>query len=221
MAALPIVLWIVSGLFMAARPIEEVRGEDLRRSAVPVRAAGLTFPTLTGTVAKVALIDQAGRPVWIVTTADKSVRRFEARTGAMIAGVDEAEARRIAQSVFAGKAALQTVIHFAGDKAPLDLRKPRPSWQATFGDGTHLYIDADSGEVMALRTRWWRANDLLWGLYIMDLKNREHAHNPWVNRAGQHGTGFVNAGRGAAVSAAAAHLIRRDRIPHASLPGRE
>ena len=62
---------------------------------------------------------------------------------------------------------------FAADQAPLDLRRPRPSWQATFADGTHLYLDADTGEVLALRTGYWRAYDFMWGLHIMDPLGRE------------------------------------------------
>lgn len=178
--ALPVLLWIASGLFMAAKPIEEVRGEDLRRPAVAVKGAGLVFPVLTQAVTKVSLIDEASRAVWIVSAADKSIRRFDARSGAALGAVDESEARRIALATFAGKAPLQTMVAFAADQPPLDLRKARPSWQATFADGTHLYIDAESGEVLALRTRWWRAYDLLWGLHIMDPGGRENAHNPWL-----------------------------------------
>ena len=71
---------------------------------------------------------------------------------------------------------------FAADAAPLDLRRPRPSWQASYSDGTHIYIDADTGEVLALRTRFWRAYDFMWGLHIMDPRTREDTSNVllWV-----------------------------------------
>ena len=45
-------------------------------------------------------------------------------------------------------------------------------------DGTHFYVDASSGAIVARRTGWWRFYDLMWGLHIMDLKTREDAHNP-------------------------------------------
>ena len=47
-------------------------------------------------------------------------------------------------------------------------------------DGTHFYVDAGSGEVVARRTSWWRIYDFMWGLHIMDLQTREDAHNPWL-----------------------------------------
>ena len=40
-------------------------------------------------------------------------------------------------------------------------------------DGTHFYVDAGSGEVVARRTRFWRVYDFMWGLHIMDLQGRK------------------------------------------------
>ena len=47
-------------------------------------------------------------------------------------------------------------------------------------DGTHFYVDAGSGEVVARRTRFWRVYDFMWGLHIMDLQGRKQTHNPWI-----------------------------------------
>ena len=47
-------------------------------------------------------------------------------------------------------------------------------------DGTHFYVDAASGEIVARRTRFWRFYDWMWGLHIMDLQTREDTHNPWI-----------------------------------------
>ena len=173
----PFLLWTASGLFMAARPIEEVRGEHLRAEARPVEAAGLTFPKLSGPVTKIALVAQPRQPAWVVTGGDVP-RRYAAATGAPLGPVDAAEARAIAATTFTGKAPLAGLTRLSASDAPLDLRKPRPSWQASYADGTHLYIDADTGEVLALRTRWWRIYDFMWGLHIMDLQTREDTSHP-------------------------------------------
>ena len=173
----PFLLWTASGLFMAARPIEDVRGEDLRAAPLPVAAEALTFPKLTGPIAKVALIGQPRQSVWVVTQAD-APHRYAARTGTPLGEVDLAEARSIAAATFIGKAPLIGMRRFTADQSPLDLRRPRPSWQASYADGTHLYIDADTGEVLALRTRWWRIYDFMWGLHIMDLQTREDTSHP-------------------------------------------
>ena len=69
---------------------------------------------------------------------------------------------------------------FPAGNPPLDLRKPVPVWQATLADGAHIYINRDSGEIEAVRTRWWRIYDFVWGIHIMDLQTREDAHNPFT-----------------------------------------
>jgi hypothetical protein len=173
----PLLLWTASGLFMVSWPIEDVRGGHLRAEPVPVRTAGLVVPQAAA-VTKLALVSEAGRTVWIATMADGALRRFDARGGAALPDVDEAEARAIAAAGWRGTAALEGLTRFDAAHSPLDLRRERPSWQVRYGDGTHLYIDAGTGEVLAVRTRLWRAYDFMWGLHIMDLQGRENTHHP-------------------------------------------
>ena len=180
LAAVPLLIWLGSGLFMAARPIEEVRGEALRRAAVPVPLSGLVLPREPVVATKLALVDQRGRPTWIVTDADGATGRYSARDGLPLGPVGAAEARELVAAAWNGTAALSALRGFPRDAPPGDLRQSRPSWQATFADGAHLYIDADSGAVLAVRTRWWRAYDLAWGLHIMDLQTREDSSNAFL-----------------------------------------
>ena len=179
-AAIPLLVWVISGLFMTLRPIEEVRGDELKRAAPPFAAEAMIAPQLTGPATRVILVSELGQPVWAVTGVDKVLRRFDARSGAPLGPVAVIEARQLAEAAFAGPAALTEIRQFSADQAPLDLRKPRPSWQASFADGTHIYIDADTGEVLALRTRFWRAYDFMWGLHIMDPRTREDTSNVFL-----------------------------------------
>jgi hypothetical protein len=179
-AALPIIVWLVSGLIMVARPIEVVRGENLRAEVPPVNPAGLVLPKDPGPIAKIALVNEAGTVVWIVTGPDKSARRFGARNGELLGPVVASEAHAIAAAAYSGQEALTSLHRIEASQAPLELRRERPAWQAEFADETHLFIDADSGEVLALRTGWWRTYDFFWGLHIMDPMGRENAYNPFV-----------------------------------------
>ena len=47
-----------------------------------------------------------------------------------------------------------------------------------FTDGARFYIDAETGELLAVRTDFWRFYDVMWGLHIMDLQEREDSHHP-------------------------------------------
>ena len=174
LAAIPLLLWTISGLFMTLRPIDEVRGTDLRAEAAPLDPAGLVLPKLGEPFTKLSLVAQANTAVWVATLGNGTKQRFSARDGAPQGPVSAFEARSLADAAYAGTEPLVAVESFTAEEAPLELRQPRPSWQARFGDGTHIYIDADTGEVLALRTGWWRAYDFMWGLHIMDPVGREN-----------------------------------------------
>ena len=181
LAALPLLLWTISGLVMTLRPIDEVRGEDLRRGPGLLQTDMLTAPRLAVPVKRLALIEENGTPVWVATDSKGNQSRY-AQDGQPLPGVSEGEARQLSQAAFAGSAALVSMQRFSAEASPLDLRRPRPSWQATFNDGTHVYIDADTGEVLALRTEYWRFYDLMWGLHIMDPMGRENTSHAllWI-----------------------------------------
>ena len=178
LVGVPILLWTISGLVMIARPIEEVRGAHLRAAPSAIATEELVLPRLSAPVSSVELADQPGGPVWIVTEANGGRFRYSAREGGVIAPVTEPEARGIAERAFSGSAPLEKVTYLPADLAPLDLRQPVASWQAHFADGTNLYIEDATGEVLAIRTRWWRIFDFAWGLHIMDLQTREDTHHP-------------------------------------------
>ena len=174
----PFLIWTVSGLAMVLRPIEEVRGENLRNASAPIATAELVFPNRMGRVLSVTLASQPDGPAWIVTEPDGGKFRYSASDGTLIPPVIDAEARRIALSAYSGEAALQTIRYFPADAAPPDLRSAVATWQAHFSDGTNFYIHSSTGEVLAVRTEWWRVYDFMWGLHIMDLETREDTSHP-------------------------------------------
>ncbi len=179
-AAIPLLLWTISGLFMTLRPIEEVRGEQLRAEVPALDASKLLVPQLASPVTKLTLVNEGGRPVWVAAFGQEEMQRFSGVDGKRLGPVGAIEARFLAETALAGDTRVTAIRRFAAKQAPLDLRKARPSWQANFADGTHVYIDADTGELLVLRTGYWRAYDLMWGLHIMDPMGREDAYNPLV-----------------------------------------
>ncbi len=174
LVGVPLLFWTVSGLWMVARPIDEVRGTALRRDPVAlVLPAQITPPRVSKPFRSLALEPRAGGPEWIAKFTDGTVARAAATSGAWLPPITAAEALAIARAAYARPAAATGVRRFAADAAPIDLRQARPSWQVEFADATRVYVDADSGSVLALRTRQWRTFDWMWGLHIMDLGERE------------------------------------------------
>ena len=181
-AAIPILLWTISGLVMVVRPIEEVRGEGLLNDPAPIRMLGPPIPPLISGVAvqSLSLEQRASGPRWVVKLPDGKTRLADPRTGLLLPPLSANDARREVEARYADKAAIQSVSRTAADNPPLELRRPVAAWQVTMSDGVHFYVDASSGQIVATRTHWWRFYDFMWGLHIMDPVTREDTHNPFV-----------------------------------------
>ncbi len=183
LVAIPLLLWTASGLLMVARPIEEVRGEHLRiKAREEPLPAGITVatPFLSAgqpPVASYTLAMRAGAPVARVKFTDGSAALFDAVSGAKLSPLSAAAAREAVQRGVVGGQNVAEVRAFAAHQVPLDFRKPMPVWQVTLRDGTHIYVGRDSGEIEAVRTRFWRIFDFMWGLHIMDPAAREDTHH--------------------------------------------
>ena len=78
-----IILWVASGLVMVARPMDTVRGTDLRKTAPTSLAMPARLPALAG-VEKLELGQLLGRPVWKLTDG-QGKRLIDAATGQPIA----------------------------------------------------------------------------------------------------------------------------------------
>ncbi len=177
---IPILLWIVSGLIMIARPIEVVRGTDLMREPAPMRlAAPPVPPRIAGLAVKqVALEPRAAGPRWVVALADGSTRLADPGNGALLPALSAADAVREVSALYIGKARVASVTRTDPKQPPMELRREIATWRVAMDDDTHFYVDAASGAIVARRTGWWRFYDFMWGLHIMDLETREDAHNP-------------------------------------------
>ena len=183
LVGVPIVMWMVTGLFMVSRPIEEVRGNHLRKD-VPEQALpsdtniAVVLPQeSTRPVRSVTTIMAGGRPVTRFTYMDGSVERFAA-DGSRIKPVGEIAARMIVAQQIEGGDSIVSATAFDADKVPFDFRREEPVWQIALENGAHIYVNRETGEIAAVRTRWWRVFDFMWGLHIMDLQTREDSSHP-------------------------------------------
>lgn len=177
---LPILLWVVSGLIMVAKPIEEVRGEHLLAEPTPMRMALPPVPPAVGGVplTSLALEQRAAGPRWVITLPDGTMRLADPASGALLPPLSAADAVREVAARYTGDSKVKSASRTDPKDPPLELRRPIVAWQVALDDGTHFYVDAGSGAIVARRTSWWRFYDWMWGLHIMDLKTREDAHNP-------------------------------------------
>ena len=176
----PMLFWTLSGVVMVWKPIDEVRGSDLLAPPAPiVLTAPAVPPSLSGTVTSLSLEPRAAGPRWVVKGASGS-RLADPATGKILPALTASEAAREITARYKGNATIGSVKPTDPAHAPLDLRRDLATWQVTMSDGTHFYVDRQTGAIIATRTKFWRFYDWMWGLHIMDLGGRENTHNPWI-----------------------------------------
>jgi hypothetical protein len=183
LVGLPILLWTFTGFVMSARPISEVRGDDLVRAAPPVvlerppvvpAVGGLPIQSLT-------LEPRAGGPLWVVRIEGVPQPRLaDPATGAWRPAYGAAEASREVLARYTGTSAIASVNRVARGENHHELNDPIDGWRVRLADGTNFYVESGSGKIVAHRSGYWRFYDFLWGLHIMDLQGREDPHNPWI-----------------------------------------
>lgn len=180
-------LWMASGLYMTAISIDVIHGDHLAHTHRPALAAvgPLKAPAAVGIAPDEALrLKQwQGRPVYEVGKGPKA-RLIDARTGAVLSPLTRATAQSIAQALYQGDGAVESVRWLTA--APQEVgTRPVPMWQVRFADGvaTALYISPFTGERLATRHTLWRAFDVMWMLHIMDYRTREDIGNPLLRIA--------------------------------------
>lgn len=184
-----LIVWVSSGLFFAAFPIERVHGEhaDISRALEPDDGAALIAPSTAIALAISAGVAVDGvelrraiiGPVWVARGPSHQVVRLDARTGAL-SPVLRGEAELIAR---ADQGNVPQVLEatLVEQSPPTEYRDhPLPAWRVALDDkgGTVVWIDAWTADVTARRNDLWRWYDFLWSLHIMDYRGRESFHHP-------------------------------------------
>jgi len=180
LVGIPTLMWMVTGLYMAAKPIEEVRGNHLRveQAVQPLVLPGSALASAEFPIREMRAVMQDGRAMAILTGMDGSTRRVDMQSGAALPALSANDARLIVAEQIKGGDQIRSVTAFDADNVPFDFRREMPVWQVALEDGAHIYVGRDTGQIEAVRTRWWRGFDFMWGLHIMDLRTREDTSHP-------------------------------------------
>ncbi|WP_299193190.1 PepSY domain-containing protein [uncultured Erythrobacter sp.] len=181
LVGVPVVMWTATGLYMVAKPIEEVRGNHLRiavEEEAPLVLEDSTLATAEANLREMRVAMQDGRAVALLTDMDGVTTRVDVASGEPIPALTAEDARALTAERIVGGDKVRAVTFFEADEVPFDFRRPMPVWQVALEDGAHIYIGRDTGQIEAVRTSWWRGFDFMWGLHIMDLKTRSDTSHP-------------------------------------------
>lgn len=180
-----IFLWFVSGFIMSLFPINEVRGRHLvqvpevsllAENLIPIE---LAMSLYEGQISGAKLISAAGHPAYVLF-GNKGEQIIDAATGKAWAELTQRDIQNVAKLLYKGEGEIGQLEKLL--VAPREYRGPLPVWQITYEDKnkTRIYLDANTAELKAVRTRIWRVFDFMWMLHIMDYKERENFNTWWL-----------------------------------------
>lgn len=173
---------------MALFPIDDVRGSHLAeetswsltdKGIIPIE---LVMTTYDGKLTGASLTSIAGEPAYALI-GDKGTQLVDARTGIAWLPVAESSIKIAAERYYKGEGHIESITRLT--ETPIEYRRPPPVWQVQFDDKpkTRLYLDAETAELRAVRTRLWRVYDFMWMLHIMDYKSRTNFNTWWLRLA--------------------------------------
>ena len=173
--SIQLLLWTVSGIYFAYNKIELVRGEHLRNQTIEE----LTFDlkNLPPIQAKsIDIIVRLGQPLIKINTM--SGISYLNKDGSPASKIKLDEAMKIVQN----KTSLNplSALEIVDVPAGAEYRgRDLPLYQVITDhqDNIKVYLDAFSGEIVAIRSSSWRVWDFLWGLHIMDYIDRDNIKN--------------------------------------------
>jgi len=168
-----LLLWTLSGLYFAFIDIDYVRGHQFKRPA-PQSEINLADFSLPSTVAnQLVLVERrTGEKVLAVHSAEGV--QWLSKEGAALEPLTEQDALALAavRTVMSPDSAEWIDQNVAGSEyrgAPLPLWR---LWDSANPDRI-AYMDALSGQVVAVRHEAWRWWDFLWSLHIMNYGDRD------------------------------------------------
>jgi len=175
---LQLIAWFASGLVMSVLPIDEVRGQHLRKELPPVswqqvQLAPQQVLSTFATDSQLSLSRRGSEPVYVVTAGDKTTT-ISALNGQTLSPLSANEINHFAKQQYQGNA--EFVDTELLQNIPNEVRGlTAPLWRVNIADAEHssFYLDPMTGVVLRVRTDTWRLYDFFWMLHIMDYQNRE------------------------------------------------
>jgi uncharacterized iron-regulated membrane protein len=182
-------LWCVGGLIFATHDLAWVRGEDGRN---PAHAPGLDLARVrlapdaavaaaggAAAVDELVLRPLLGRAVYEIRHGDGTAL-VDAESGAVLSPLGRDMAIAIARADRAGQPEVLAATLIERDP-PTEYREGAlPAWQIALadGEGTHVYVAANTGRITARRNDAWRRFDFFWMLHTMDYRDRDDFNHP-------------------------------------------
>ncbi len=175
--SLQLLLWTISGIYFAFNKIELIRGEQYRSSpGFDVQLNEFDFNISRAW--RVRILNRLGENI-VVVKGDTGTQYLD-KSGSAVSKLSPAQAQDIVRH--ATSLSPLRVAEVSEEQRGSEYRgRALPLYRVPANDAgeeeINVYVDAYSGEIVAIRSASWRAWDLMWGLHIMDWQEREKIDN--------------------------------------------
>ena len=185
-ASIQLLLWTLSGLFFTIPDIKDVRGDQYRVWETTNEAQRLDHKNLFAMSTLLKNLDinkeqdytillKRRADTWVYQVkSSNQISNYDAISGERLFFITPDEASLIVTretNLLPKKVELindrESGAEYRGRDLPLYrvfVEKPQKGM---------VYVDPNTGEIAAIRTRLWRTFDFLWSLHIMDYKERD------------------------------------------------
>jgi len=175
--SLQLLLWTISGIYFAFNKIELVRGEQYltqKQHSIDLGEIDFKFSSIKTLDIKKRLNED----IVIIKTANKT--QYLDRFGDDLEKLSMNDAMEVVkQRTTLSPVSTEEILEsergseFRGRSLPLY----KVVGKAQDGLEINVYLNAYSGDVVAIRSNKWRIWDLMWGLHIMDWQDRDNIGN--------------------------------------------
>ncbi|WP_404392612.1 hypothetical protein [Pseudoalteromonas phenolica] len=181
--AIQIFAWLLGGFVMSAIPLEKVHGKHLahRQLDNPFKRADYSADLNLITKSQDALSSISFKHLLdlpVIKVQGGQTTWFNGITGEQLKAPSEAIIKQQADAHYLGNGEITAVQLLA--KGPREIGYKENVWVVTYNDwcSTTLYLEAQSGQIITVRSTIWRIFDFFWMLHIMDYDEREDFNNP-------------------------------------------
>ena len=177
--SIQLLLWTISGIYFAFNQIELVRGEQYRLPQA-----------FSVDLSKVNLVLDSVKSIQVARRFGEEILIVRKETGTEYLNLEGVALEKLS------KTQATSIVSAVTSLTPLaveEINDPEPGseyrgrnlplfkviTQDQENDEINVYVDAISGQVVAIRSERWRLWDLMWGLHIMDWETRDEINN-WL-----------------------------------------
>lgn len=187
---LQLLFWSAGGLYFSLIPIERIHGDhlldrtpaaigSLRSETSCLPAAAVLAKVLEKTAQQdVRSLSVAQSPLmtYVQVRSEDARQKYDFCRGEPLALLTEQSVRQAADAVTRDAGSIVAVALLETVAADSEYRGGiLPAYRVSYdgAENLHLYLDAKTGAVTAVRTTPWRIFDFLWMLHIMDYEERD------------------------------------------------